>query len=71
MRKCRSEFGRKIFSISRAIITTVLPTVRLDFYWRFRFGNCFCGLAEFGAESGVCLEFGVARSDYPRDQRLL
>ena len=32
---------------------TVLPMVRSDFYWRFRFGNCFCGVAGSGEAHGV------------------
>src|SRR5207248_7979459 len=39
------DLGERFFPF-RAIITTVLPTVRSDFYWCFRFGNSFCGLAE-------------------------
>src|SRR5436305_13048366 len=35
MRKCRSEFGRKIFSISRAIITTVFAHGAFGFLLAF------------------------------------
>src|SRR5439155_7499554 len=48
MRKCRSEFGRKIFSISRAIITTVFAHGAFGFLLAFPIRELLLRLAEFG-----------------------
>src|SRR5438552_11687694 len=62
MRKCRSEFGRKIFSISRAIITTVFAHGAFGFLLAFpirelllRFSGIRRGAWSFGLPVAIIL----------------